>query len=790
MRRIEKSIEKLIFNNRPVVVGFFVLVTALLLWQASYLRPDTNLRKMLPLDHPYIENLFKYKEDLGLGNDVQIAVENLEGDIFDAAYLEKVQKITDEVYKFDGVDPSNIKSVWTPNVRWTEVTAEGFQGGEVIPADYDGSPASLEKLRANVLRSGQVGRLFADDFRSSIIYVPLLEADEEGKGGVDYRSFPDKLEEIRARYEDDKTRIHVVGFAKKMGDLISGVKVVLMFGLVSLFITAVILFVDLRCVRSVGVIAVCSVVAVIWQLGMLQLLGFGLDPYSVLVPFLVFAIAVSHGVQMVNAISVEAQGGADRLSAARAGFYALFTPGMVALVSDAVGFGTLYIIDIGVIRELAVSAGIGVALIILTNLVLHPVLMSYVGITPKALEHQRAMNLAPSLIWRVIARFAQPRIALVSLAVAAVVGVAGLYIGWGQQIGDLDRGAPELWPDPCAEEGSSCGKDYRPEARYRYNYDVNFVTDNYSVSADVLVVMVETPPDGCNSYAALQKMDELQWELENTPGVQSTASIVTATKYVNAALNEGNLKWSVLSRDQDALNNAMRSLPSGLYNTDCSLAPLIVFLDDHKAATLVRATSTVEAFARKNDDPAVARFLLASGNAGIEAATNAAISKANNTMLVFVYVVVILLVWAAFRSWRAVVCIMLPLVLTSVLCTALMVILGIGVKVATLPVVALGVGIGVDYGIYIYSKLVSYLKEGMALEAAYLETLKSTGKAVWFTGLTLAVGVISWAFSPIKFQADMGILLTFMFLWNMIGALWLLPALANFLLKPALAGKG
>lgn len=790
MRRIEKSIEKLIFTNRPVVVGFFVLVTALLLWQASYLRPDTNLRKMLPLDHPYIENLFKYKEDLGLGNDVQIAVENLEGDIFDAAYLEKVQKITDEVYKFDGVDPSNIKSVWTPNVRWTEVTAEGFQGGEVIPADYDGSPASLEKLRANVLRSGQVGRLFADDFRSSIIYVPLLEADEEGKGGVDYRSFPDKLEEIRARYEDDKTRIHVVGFAKKMGDLISGVKVVLMFGLVSLFITALILFVDLRCVRSVGVIAVCSVVAVIWQLGMLQLLGFGLDPYSVLVPFLVFAIAVSHGVQMVNAISVEAQGGADRLSAARAGFYALFTPGMVALVSDAVGFGTLYIIDIGVIRELAVSAGIGVALIILTNLVLHPVLMSYVGITPKALEHQRAMNLAPSLIWRVIARFAQPRIALVSLAVAAVVGVAGLYVGWGQQIGDLDRGAPELWPDPCAEEGSSCGKDYRPEARYRYNYDVNFVTDNYSVSADVLVVMVETPPDGCNSYAALQKMDELQWELENTPGVQSTASIVTATKYVNAALNEGNLKWSVLSRDQDALNNAMRSLPSGLYNTDCSLAPLIVFLDDHKAATLVRATSTVEAFARKNDDPAVARFLLASGNAGIEAATNAAISKANNTMLVFVYVVVILLVWAAFRSWRAVVCIMLPLVLTSVLCTALMVILGIGVKVATLPVVALGVGIGVDYGIYIYSKLESHLKEGMVLETAYLETLKSTGKAVWFTGLTLAVGVISWAFSPIKFQADMGILLTFMFLWNMIGALWLLPALANFLLKPALAGKG
>jgi len=159
------------------------------------------------------------------------------------------------------------------------------------------------------------------------------------------------------------------------------------------------------------------------------------------------------------------------------------------------------------------------------------------------------------------------------------------------------------------------------------------------------------------------------------------------------------------------------------------------------------------------------------------------VERAQVEMLIWVYGVVALLVLIAFRSVRTVICIIAPLALTSLLCSALMVVLGIGVKVATLPVIALGVGIGVDYGIYIYGKLEEYLKEGLPLADAYFETLKSTGKAVVFTGLTLGIGVATWAFSPIKFQADMGLLLTFMFLWNMVGAVVFLPALAYFLVK-------
>ena len=213
------------------------------------------------------------------------------------------------------------------------------------------------------------------------------------------------------------------------------------------------------------------------------------------------------------------------------------------------------------------------------------------------------------------------------------------------------------------------------------------------------------------------------------------------------------------------------------------------FLDDHKAETLNRVTAVVEQYEQQNPDKEAISFKLASGNAGIDAATNQVVEASQTPMLLLVYSVVVIACLIAFRSLRATLCIVIPLGLTSILCQALMAQLGIGVKVATLPVIALGVGIGVDYGIYIYSRLSYYLKQGLTLDAAYRETLNTTGAAVAFTGMALALGVVLWVFSSIKFQADMGILLTFMFLWNMIGALWLLPALARFLLKERVRAK-
>tara|TARA_R110000764_G_scaffold138885_9_gene226834 strand:- start:13914 stop:15572 length:1659 start_codon:yes stop_codon:yes gene_type:complete len=547
--------------------------------------------------------------------------------------------------------------------------------------------------------------------------------------------------------------------------LIEGIiKVVMFFG-AALLITFVLLMMFTRCIKSSLTTLTCSVIAVVWQLGLLRTLGFGLDPYSILVPFLVFAIGISHGVQIINGMAIEYPTSQGSYDAARRAFRSLYIPGIVALISDAVGFVTLLLIEIEVIRELGIAASIGVGVIILTNLMLLPILMSYIGLSKSAVERNRDRASRPQKLWLAVAKFAHPSVAPISVLLAILAFAFGIYHGKNVAIGDLDPGAPELRADS------------------RYNLDNKFIIDNYSTSSDILVVMVKTPDEMCSAHSTMEAIDDLEWKMNNLDGVQSAVSLVTVAKQVIMGNNEGNLKWQGLSRNQDNLNNAISRAPSGMFNAACSLAPVMIFLDDHKAATLTRATSAVEEFAAEYNTDTM-EFKLAAGNAGIEAATNVVIEASQTKMLLTVYAVVIFMCLVTFRSIRAVLCIIIPLALTSVLANALMAFLGIGVKVATLPVIALGVGIGVDYGIYIYSRLESYLRQGLPLQEAYYETLKTTGKAVTFTGFTLAIGVATWIFSAIKFQADMGILLTFMFLWNMFGALWLLPALARFLIRP------
>ncbi len=756
------KLEQLIFGARRGILVGFALITVFMLYQIIVgLRADSSLEKMVPLKHEYIQNLFKHKDELGLGNDIRIAVAVKQGDIFDPAYLDTIKRMTDDVVNFPGVDRVKVKSLWTPNVRWSEVTKDGFEGGEVTQ-DYDGTEATMESLRANILRSGQVGRLVSDDFKSTIIHVPLLDGEK-----IDYKEFSRLVEtELREKYsaQNSNVDIHIIGFAKKVGDLIEGGNKIALFFLAAMFITFVLLLWEFHDARSSAVVVLCSVVAVIWQLGLAKLLGFGLDPYSMLVPFLVFAVGVSHSVQVINTLNLESAAGHDAQAASRRAFSSLFKAGVIGLSTEVAGFLTLLVIDIDVIQALAILASLGCALLVFTSFILLPVLMSYWRVSDKAIAKVQAARHHEPKIWTAFARMAEKVPATTGVVVSVIIFAVAAFIAKDVKIGDLDRGAPELHADS------------------RYNLDDLFITSNYSISADVLVVMVETPSQMCSSYSALSAIDRLQWTMENVPGVQSAQSLSTATRRISQGFNEGNPKWAALSPDDAVLNESAKNVPD-LYNGDCSLVPVFIFLDDHKAETLTRVTDAVKAFAKENNSED-AKFVLASGNAGIEAATNDEISAKKNPMLLLVYGVVILLCFLAFPSWRAVVCIVAPLVLTAVLCEALMTVLGIGIKVATLPVIALGVGIGVDYGVYLYAKLEHYLKEGLALREAYLATFKSTGKAVMFTGATLAIGVFTWVFSPIKFQADMGLLLTVLLLWNMLGALLMQPALAYFLIKP------
>ncbi len=767
--------ERLIFGRRALVLLLCLLATLALGLQATRLQLNASFEKMIPTGHPFIANFLAHKADLaGLGNSLRIAVAVEEGDIFDAAYLDTLAKINDEVYLLPGVDRPYMKSLWTPATRWVAVTEEGLDGGTVIPEDYDGSPDSLQAVRMNVQRSGEIGQLVAENFRSSVIYVPLLDKDPRTGKALDYADFSRRLEDIRQRYQGAGIRIHITGFAKIVGDLIEGIRQVGVFFALAVAIAAAVLYGYTRCVRSTLLVTGCSLAGVLWQLGLLSAFGFALDPYSVLVPFLVFAIGISHGAQKMNGIMQDVARGIDRYVAARHTFRRLFRTGMAALVTDAVGFAVLLVIDIGVIRELAITASLGVGVLIVTNLILLPVLLSYTGVSPAAAARAAAAETDAGVrrpmdgVWHALGLFTRRRWAVGALAVGLVLAVAGVVTGQRLQVGDLDPGAPELRADS------------------RYNRDTAFMVANYAASADIFVIMVKTPDDACTRYPVLARVRELTWQLEQLPGVEATNSMAKLSRYATVGYNEGNFKWLDLIPNDAALGAVQTRAPRELFNQGCNLLSIYVYLKDHKAETLSRVVDAVEAFAAANSDDD-ARFMLAAGSAGIEAATNIVVKQAMREMLYLVYGAVILLCWFTFRSWRAVVAAVLPLMLTSVLCEALMVALGMGVKVATLPVIALGVGIGVDYALYVLSILLVGLRTGKSLYEAYQLALRFTGRVVLLTGATLAVAVATWVFSPIKFQADMGVLLGFMFLLNMLGALILLPALAHFLLKPVAA---
>lgn len=757
-------IECMLFTKRPLWIGLFILLTLFFGYHALHIKPEASFLRMIPSHHPYIQNYLAHQQDLkALGNVVRICVETTIDDIFTSTYLETLKNMTDEVFFISGVDRSALKSLWTPKTRWNEVSEQGFVGGPVIPATYDGSDTALEQVRQNVLKSGEVGSLVANDFKSSVIYIPLHDIDPETEEPLDYQCFSEKLEQIRSRFQNNHIKIHITGFAKVVGDLMEGATQVLLFFMIAFVILIAILLYHSCCVKSTFIHAITSMVAVGWQLGILKLCGFGLNSYSMLVPFLMFALSVSHGIQMINTMSHEIICGADKHKAAQLAFRNNVVPGLAALITDCIGFATLMIIRIGVIQDIAIAACIGVAIVAFTDLMFLPLLLSYSGISHRAIKIIKEKEAsAAHQLWKILSRFIHRRWAASAIAVAVLSAIGGIYLRQDIKIGDLDPGAPE----------------FRPQARY--NKDNNYMNAHYSIGSDIFIVMLKTPPAGNSTYPVVVATDLLKWRLSQLKGVQNVTSHVDYLKRLNSAYMEGNLKWMAVPRSQTALNNMALKIPPNVANQHGKLTPMIIFLDDHKAQTLESVVDTVEAFAKKNNTDTY-QFLLAAGNAGIEAATNIEVKKALSTLILLVYSILSFVCVITFKSIRAALCVVIPLMLTSVLCEALMAKANIGIKVATLPVIAVGVGIGVDYGIYILYKLLHYRTQGHPLTSAFYYTLNTTGRAVAFTGLSLAIGVGTWAFSPIKFQADMGFLLTFMFLWNMLGAMVLTPAVARFL---------
>ncbi len=885
-----RFLETIFFRGRVLVLAIIALITIVLGYEATKLRMDAGFYKGLPTGHEYIATFLEYQDRLFGANRIIIVVHNEKGDIWNKPFLKTLNDVTQDIFYLPGVDRRTVTSLWTPNTRILEITEDGISARDVIPGKItpdEMEGIAIKQLKNDVLKGNLVGRLVSNDFTASLIVAELLEYDPATQQKLDYIDLGTQLEEkIRNKFEKGDLKIHIIGFAKNISDIAKGgLEATPFFFGGAFLLTVFAVYFYCRNWALTWLTVGCSLTTVVWQFGMLTVMGYGLDPLAILVPFLVFAIGTSHGVQQLNMITSELTHGTSPEAAARSSFRGLLIPGSLSLITAVVGFAALYVVPIPQIQELAVTASIGTGLKLISNLIMLPVIASYFTYPEGYRARITAARDTRLRFMKLLGVFGRPGVAFPMTLIFLVLFGGAIWASKDRHVGDLHPGSPELRPDS------------------RYNVDARVISDKFSVGLDLLTIVVETPPQACINYQSMNYLNEFSWYMRNVDGVREVQSAAFTAKQIAAGWNEGNLKWKALPRNQYALVQAVGPIPSssGLIDVDCTLLPLQVFLIDGKATTIHHVVDEVKKWmkergfppvlsvGRNNGDrimppefladgkprrepskptstwtlnreqaanviysapvqlkdqpqtftvkgygPAPAGDLLglvgepvkgaegsievkpgadgtakvdllsviskgeftkaqlfvidnvpdsftirlASGNSGVTAAVNETIEFYEGPSTLIVYAMVLFLTYITYFDWRAAVGCMLPLLFSTFFGYFFMLKLDIGLKVSTLPVIVLVVGVGVDYAYYIYNRLQYHLSRGVNVTEAYQETILETGNGVFFTALNFALGVSTWSFSPLKFQADMGILMTFMFLTNMIMALTALPGIA------------
>lgn len=828
---ILRRVIPLIYARRGLSFGLLMLVTVFLGWHALKLKPDAGFEKLIPLDHPYMKVLKQYEKSFGGANLVDIVLLRHDGDIYDPAYLDKLKKLTDATFFLPGVERARVSSLFTPDLTYLEVVENGINLGSVVPRNFAATPEMMQTVREHVAKAGIIGRYVSADQHGATITAELLEQHPVTGAKLDYHRLANQIEDqLRGRIENPQMieyrlknehppykagdvvwrgyadygwrlrfqtfeagqadndgepilvsgrdvtttmvenpdyspnlSVHIIGFAKVIGDVTDASLEVIGWFFIAIALMTALLWLFCGSLKLSLLPLSAAVTAVIWELGLLQLAGFGLDPFAILVPFLILSIGVSHGVQYINGWGFEvATNGLNAFDASVATFRRLFLPGTVAILTNVIGFATLMFIHIDIVREMALNAAMGMAAVIVTNKIMLPIALTWINLKDLECYHreQCARDAAGAKLWTRIAAITERRNALPVLAVATMALAWSLWMYPKLTIGDSQAGVPELRPDG------------------RYNRDSAVVVDHFAIGVDLLKVIAETKTYGCLDGMAMDAIDRYTWHMQNTPGVQSATSLPTAARQTRALMMEGSPKWQALSRVDGVLSALVSRVPSsaGLQNGDCSRMPVLIFTADHRAETITRITDATKQFNAEIRDSGV-NLALASGNVGVMAATNEEIKAREIVVIVWVHLTLLIFVWISFRSVASVICIITPLVLCSLLTYAFMAAVGIGMKSATLPVAAFGVGIGVDDGIYLWGALTASLGCGATLREAFRSALRAAGKATTFTSLALIVSVGTWLFSGLQFQADMGLLLLFMFTTNLLGAILMMPAL-------------
>lgn len=762
-------IEDTLFRHRGWFLGLVAVFTLACAGLCTRLVLDTRIETHLPANHEFITTFLDYQELL-LGTDrVMVVVRARHGDIWNVNAMRRLKEVTDTLAALPHIDRRTVTSLWTPNVTYMEITEEGLHTEDIVDTGFTVDSLNDEevaRIRNRVLRGGLHGRLVATDHTAALVVGSTTGTNPETGEKPERLDLAARLEtDIRKAFSDEAFDIHLVGVPTLMGDIARGAQHAIVVLLpIGMLLTALLLWAWTHSWRLTSLPLLCSMVSLTWQLGLVGLLDFGFDPLTLLIPFLVFVIGAIHGIPQARIIAEGLAAGDTPMDAARASFGRLLLPDSLALLVTAVALLVMVFIPVHTVQAVGITAAFGAVAKILSNLVLLPVLASY-GSFSTGIEGitGRAQQLG-SRVAGLFSAFARPRIAKVTVIAGVALFACAAWQAGNRHLGDEHPGANELLP------GS------------RYNQDANLFTARFDLRMDLLLLIAEVPKDSCVDYEVIDYIDRLTWHMQNVPGVHSVMSPTPVARFLNAMWNEGNPRWSGIPRNRYAIMQVMSSVPAALevFNSDCSLMQVQVFTDNHRGETVRAVTAAARTFRDQNPSDKV-RLRLASGGLAIQAATNEVLARAEKPMLVWPLAAIWVLALIAWRDWRAGLACLAPQMLATGLVYAFMATMGIGVTTTTLPVVALGTGLGSTFSFYLWDNLRRGLVEGVDLSGAWGQALQRCGGGVFCMALALTLTSAVWWFSTIAAQAEAGRLLTLLIPLHVLLSLTLLPAMAQLL---------
>jgi len=750
-----------IIRFRALVVGAIVLVTALMGYLASQIEVKTVFSDLLPKNHPYVAVNQRFKQTFGGSNMVSIMLETEQGDIFTDTVLAKVQKLSVGLQKVEGVDTYQIVSLASKKLKEVRASTEGVESRPLMWPNLPQGPAEMAALREAVLNNPLVyGPYVSADLKATLVTVDFND------GNVDYTKGFKQIMELVEATSGDGVKLRVVGEPVLYGWVNHYLDETLKLFLLAVASLIMLLLLITRTWHGTLLPLLAGLTSATWALGAAKLMGFHLDPLVVVVAFLITAQAISNSVQLVARFDDElARGGTSPAAAARASARNLFKPSALAVVADAGCVLVVALTPIPLLQKISFIGTVWVLTIFVSALVLTPVMLSWYK--PER-GHIHPLNLTPLLdkILGICAAIVTTRWRYGVLAGACIAFAVSAGYAFKLKVGDANPGSPILWPDST------------------YNRDAAEINRQFQGSDRMFVVVAGKSDGALREPAVLDSMNCFQKYMEAQPEVGGSVSLADILPQVKRVLREGNPMYQEMGQSRDENSELAYMFVSGsdpgdmdrYADADARHGAVTMFFRDHQGETIRTAVARVRDYVASHPIKD-AEYLLAGGLVGVLAAVNEVILAGQIEAIALALLVLVVCCTITYRSTVAGVFFMIPVVLSNALTFAYMAWQGIGMNINTLPVVALGIGLGVDYTFYIVDGIREELHHHANVERAIVHSLRTAGKGVLITALTLITSVVLWHFSSLRLQADMGILIGLWLFVSAFSALFIMPAL-------------